>query len=317
MFFFFFDMDNKDKVKVFLESLLKTNKTYDYFVCWNNIFLQEFDIQLNAINSLIKIKEDELFKKKFYELLDLTPSVVSVFPYLTALSKKDREDLLEHGKPLEIIRDIKNIEQTDEIYFDKHHYDDVRKTKEKYYSFFCKMGLKKLFQDIIKNSTYDYVMGVLVGLDSNGRKNRGGKIFEQLCESPIEKICKEHHLLCLKQEPIKNLKKYKCEIPSGYGKKKADFLVINQAKHKAMNIEVNFYNGTGSKPEEIIDSYITRANSFRNSGNSFTLITDGYYCWNSAQNQIERGFSDIQNIINYSMLLNNFLEDIIKHELLS
>ena len=59
MFFFFFDMDNKDKVKVFLESLLKTNKTYDYFVCWNNVFLQEFDIELNAINSLIKIKEDD------------------------------------------------------------------------------------------------------------------------------------------------------------------------------------------------------------------------------------------------------------------
>ena len=54
MFFFFFDMDNKDKVKVFLDSLLKTNRTYDYFVCWNNVYLQEFDIELCSINSLIK-----------------------------------------------------------------------------------------------------------------------------------------------------------------------------------------------------------------------------------------------------------------------
>ena len=82
-----------------------------------------------------------------------------------------------------------------------------------------------------------------------------------------------------------------------------------------MNIEVNFYNGTGSKPEEIIDSYIYRANSFRESGNSFTLITDGFYCWNNATSQIERGFSEIKNVINYSMLLQNCLEDIISHEL--
>lgn len=309
-------MDNNDKVKVFLESLLKTNKTYDYFVHWNNVILQEFDIELNAINSLIKIKDDELFKEKFYRLLDITPSVVSVFPYLTALSKNDREDLLEQGKPLEIIRDKENIEQTDQFYFDEQHYDYVKKSKEKYYSFFCKMGLKELFQDIIKNNTHDYVMGVLVGLDTNGRKNRGGKFFEQLCEPQIEQICEKHNLIFIKQQSISIVKEYGCEVPKGYGKKKADFIVINQAKSKVMNIEVNFYNGTGSKPEEIIDSYINRANSFRNSGNSFTLITDGYYCWNNATNQIERGFEEIKNILNYSMLLHNNLEDIIMHELL-
>ncbi len=317
MFFFFFDMDNKDKVNIFLKSLLKTNKTYDYFVCWNNVFLQEFDIELNAINALIKIKEDASFRDKFYKLLDVTPSVVSVFPYLIALSKKDREDLLENGKPLDIIRDIKNIEQTDQFYFDNLHYDDIKQKKEIYYSFFCEMGLKKLFQDIIKNSTHDYVMGVLVGLDSNGRKNRGGKFFELLCEPQIDKICKNNNLILLKQQSISKIKEYGCEIPRGYGNKKADFIVINQAIKKAMNIEVNFYNGTGSKPEEIIDSYINRANSFRNSGNSFTLITDGYYCWNNATSQLERGFDEIKNVINYSMLIHNSLEEIITHELLS
>lgn len=315
MFFFFFDMDNKDKVKVFLDSLLKTNRTYDYFVCWNNVYLQEFDIELCSINSLINIQDDNLFKNTFFKLLDKTPSVVSVFPYLIALSKKDREDLLDYGKPLEIIRDKNNIEQTDSFYFDKNHYDDVKEAKEKYYSFFCNMGLKKLFQNIIKNSTRDYVMGVLVGLDSNGRKNRGGDFFEQICEVPIKAMCEKHGLIFLKQKKISIVKDYGCKVPEGLGKKKADFIIVNQDIKKAMNIEVNFYNGTGSKPEEIIDSYIYRANSFRESGNSFTLITDGFYCWNNATSQIERGFSEIKNVINYSMFLQNCLEDIISHEL--
>ncbi|MBB5226761.1 type II restriction endonuclease [Treponema ruminis] len=310
-------MDIQDKVNVFLDSLLPTNRTYDYFVCWNNVFLQEFDIELCSINSLINIKDDALFRNTFDKLLDKTPSVISVFPYLIALSKNERDGLLKKGEPLEIIKDKKKIEETDSFYFDEKHYEDVKKSKEKYYAFFCQMGLKTLFQKSIKNSTHDYIIGVLVGLDSNGRKNRGGTFFEQLCEGPIIEICNKYGLRFVKQKSISIIKKYGCIVPEGYGRKKADFIVINESISKAMNIEVNFYNGTGSKPEEIIDAYIHRANSFRNSGNAFTLITDGASCWNNAKPQIERGFSEINNIINYSMLLHNGLEDIIKHELLS
>lgn len=51
-----------------------------------------------------------------------------------------------------------------------------------YYDFFVKMGLKNLYQNIIEKSTLDYIAGVLVGMDSNGRKNRGGEAFELACQ---------------------------------------------------------------------------------------------------------------------------------------
>lgn len=37
------------------------------------------------------------------------------------------------------------------------------------------------------NNLYDYVTGVETGLDSNGRKNRGGHLMENLVESYIKK----------------------------------------------------------------------------------------------------------------------------------
>ena len=38
---------------------------------------------------------------------------------------------------------------------------------------------------LIINNLYDYVLGIEVGLDSNGRKNRGGHLMENLVEEYI------------------------------------------------------------------------------------------------------------------------------------
>lgn len=48
-------------------------------------------------------------------------------------------------------------------------------------------GLFDLLQNHIINNLVDYVTGVETGLDSNGRKNRGGHLMENLVEGYIEK----------------------------------------------------------------------------------------------------------------------------------
>ena len=77
-----------------------------------------------------------------------------------------------------------------------------------------------------------------------------------------------------------------------------------------MNIEVNFYSGTGSKPEEIIDSYINRQVDLRKNNIDFALITDGN-CWRGTTNQLQKGFRHLNYLINYKMLKNGVLEEII------
>lgn len=49
-----------------------------------------------------------------------------------------------------------------------------------------KTGLFDLIKNNIVGNLYDYVLGVEVGLDSNSRKNRSGKLMENLVEEHIK-----------------------------------------------------------------------------------------------------------------------------------
>ena len=48
--------------------------------------------------------------------------------------------------------------------------------------FMRKTGLFDLMENHIVNNLVDYVTGIETGLDSNGRKNRGGHLMENLVE---------------------------------------------------------------------------------------------------------------------------------------
>lgn len=59
---------------------------------------------------------------------------------------------------------------------------------EQYKVFMRKTGLFNLIENHIVNNLIDYALGVETGLDSNGRKNRGGHLMENLVEDFIKKI---------------------------------------------------------------------------------------------------------------------------------
>lgn len=91
--------------------------------------------------------------------------------------------------------------------------------------------------------------------------------------------------------------------------RKADFILIKGKK--VLNIEVNFYDGQGSKPEEIINSYKSRALDLKESNIEFMLITDGE-CWNNAKkSQLIVGFDNF-TILNSYMCIDKYLEIYLK-----
>ena len=61
---------------------------------------------------------------------------------------------------------------------------------------------------------------------------------------------------------------------------------------------------------EIIDSYINRQNDLLANGIDFALVTDGR-CWESATNQLEKGFRHLEYLLNFYMLKHGMLEEII------
>ena len=58
---------------------------------------------------------------------------------------------------------------------------------EQYKVFMRETGLFELLENHIVNNLVDYCLGVETGLDSNGRKNRGGHLMEDLAEAYIKK----------------------------------------------------------------------------------------------------------------------------------
>lgn len=59
-------------------------------------------------------------------------------------------------------------------------------TLEEYAGFMRKTGLFDLLSKQLVHSLVDYVTGVETGLDSNGRKNRGGHLMEDLVEKYLK-----------------------------------------------------------------------------------------------------------------------------------
>lgn len=298
----------EEKLHLFEEHLLETNRGFNFYVDWNNVIgLDCYTIELHALDSLIGRKED--FDYMFTTLLHRVPSVVKTFPFLFALSKAERESVTSGEGYLQVVGTEIDSEDLQQYTF--HAAESFTEEQvHSYLEFFEQMGLKHLFQNILERSTIDYVIGVLVGLDSNGRKNRGGIAFELACEPIIRDVCSHYEVEVITQKQFKTLQKAGITIDEDIANRKADFILTKGTK--CMNIEVNFYSGTGSKPEEIIDSYINRQADLHRNNIDFALITDGN-CWRGTTNQLQKGFRHLNYLMNYKMLKNGVLEEIIRN----
>ncbi len=310
----YIEMNKTELQKHFLEKLLDTNRGYDYYVNWNNVVeIEKYDVQIYALDCLLKCTDDEKFYNKFKTLLSTLPSVVEVFPYLFALSRDERQKVT-NDQELKIIKQDIDSSDYDSLLFngkkDSMSVDEI----DNYYTFFVSMGLKNLFQNLLDNSVHDYITGVLVGLDSNGRKNRGGSTFEQACEPFIRKLCEQHNLDILVQKKFKILEDmYGLKVSDAIKDRKTDFILVDKVNHKYMNIEVDFFNSNGSKPQEIINSYSDRQQELNEIGISFCLITDGK-CWEKASNQLKVGLNKIKYLMNYRLAKEGMLEEAIEKE---
>ncbi|HCW03642.1 MAG TPA: hypothetical protein DGK91_03320 [Clostridium sp.] len=69
--------------------MLVTNRGFNFYVNWDNMDVyKDFDIELHAMNSLVRCED---FDSTFKKLLKKLPTAAATFPYLFALSKSERE----------------------------------------------------------------------------------------------------------------------------------------------------------------------------------------------------------------------------------
>lgn len=306
----YLSMNKEELSEIFVRELLPTNRSFEFYVNWENIdSYKEFNIELNAMNCLVRT---ENFDVVFKELLKKLPTVISTFPLLFGLSKKEREETINGKNELIVVNEAIGENDYLEYNFDYSRLEKGLSEKEieKMLIFVEKMGVKKLLTNLLEKSLIDYVIGVLVGLDSNGRKNRGGQAFEIACEPIIKLLCEKYEIELYSQKQFKTLEKKGIKVTEDIKNRKADFILFKDGK--VLNIEVNFFNDSGSKPEEIIDSYINRQSDLKVNDFEFALITDGKKCWkNSDKSQLAKGFRNINYLMNFNLAKLGMLEEII------
>lgn len=273
---------------------LKTFKSsicdYAYYVDFKKVYenIDSIKVELNILNSLIGSKNIE---HDFEKLVANYPQVLKCIPILLAVRGREIYAIDGDGEYL--------------YNFYKSNY-----TIKEYVIFMQKTGLFDLIANHVINNLVDYVTGVEVGLDSNGRKNRGGHLMENLVEDYLIKaglVKGETYFKEMKLSAIE--KKWNIDLSGisnqGKAEKRFDF-VVKKGK-TIFAIETNFYTSGGSKLNETARSYKTIALEAKDiDGFAFVWFTDGLG-WKSARHNLEETFDVLDNTYCISDLENGVI----------
>lgn len=254
---------------------------YAYYTDFEKVYsnVDAIKVELNILNSLIGSKNIEA---DFESLLQRYPEVLRCIPIL--LAKRETE-----------------IEVTDRTGSYIYNFRRMNYTVDQYKIFMRETGLFSLLENHIIGSLVDYVTGVETGLDSNGRKNRGGHLMENLVEDFIHKAGFEKGKSYFKEMKIKEEERlFRLDLSaiSNHGKtvKRFDFVV--KTPEMVYGIETNFYGSNGSKLNETARSYKTIALEAADiPGFTFVWFTDGKG-WESARHNLEETFEVMPHIYN-------------------
>lgn len=287
-------------IAIFHKTIVDTNRGFKFFVDWQKVkdHVDRYKIELNILNTLIGSRE---FKNDLRTILRKYPEVLPAIPILIAIR--------DHR--LKVIRDFMD-DQKDYAEFDFSTRQMTPQEINGVVEFFEKTGLKDFFETISSKSIQDYVTGVEVGMDTHARKNRSGTAMELAIRPIVDEIISKHsnNYQLLFQKKFKDLGAFGINVPTPLQDRTADFLMLKN-RTKVINIEVNFYSGTGSKPQEIVDSYINRQRELAEYGLFFIWITDGNG-WKGQRNQISKGFQQVEYLLNLHFCRDGLLENILQ-----
>lgn len=268
---------------------------YGYYIDFEKVHknVDSVKVELNILNSLIGSKTIE---SDFEKLITVYPNVLKCIPLLLAVRANEIYAMDKDGAFT-------------------YTFNKQTLSKEQYKIFMRKTGLFDLLENHIISNLVDYATGVETGLDSNGRKNRGGHLMEDLVESFIQKagfVRGENYFKEMYIHQITNKWNVDLSAVSNQGKMEKRFDFVIKTPDMIYAIETNFYGGGGSKLNETARSYKTLATEVDTiDGFTFVWFTDGKG-WTSARHNLEETFDIMEHIYNIKDLENGIINEVFK-----
>ena len=264
--------------------------TYDYYIDFEKVVknVKEIKVELNILNSLIGSKNIE---EDFERIVSKYPDTLACVPLLLA------------------VRGYEIYAQDEEGAF-LYNFKKMNYSLEQYKVFMRKTGLFDMIANHLVNNLVDYALGIETGLDSNGRKNRGGHQMEDLVEKYIVAAGFIKDETYFKEMYIKDIEaKWGLDLSSlssdGKSTKRFDFVV--KTENMVYGIETNFYSGGGSKLNETARSYeLLSQHADAIDGFTFVWFTDGIG-WKSARGNLRETFEVMDTIYSIDDMEQNIM----------
>lgn len=274
---------------------------YGYYIDFEKVHknVDAIKVELNILNSLIGSKNIEA---DFENLMRKYPEVLKCIPLLLAVRANEIYCQDENGGHL-FQFDFGKFPPNSHAHYERYKY------------FMRETGLFDLLENHIVNNLVDYATGVETGLDSNGRKNRGGHLMEDLVESFIRKADFKKGVNYFKEmyiHQITDMWNIDLSAISNQGKMEKRFDFVVKTPSMIYGIETNFYGSGGSKLNETARSYKTLAwETEEIDGFTFVWFTDGKG-WTSARNNLEETFDVMGHIYNIKDLEDGIINEVFK-----
>ncbi len=274
---------------------------YGYYIDFDKVHrnVDNIKVELNMLNFLIGSK---CIEADFENLIRKYPEVLKCIPLLLAVRANEIYCQDENGGHLY------------KFDFGQYRFDD-KSYCEHYKYFMRETGLFDLLENHIVNNLVDYATGVETGLDSNGRKNRGGHLMENLVESYIVDAGFVKDQTYFKEMKIKDIEtKFHLDLSaiSNKGKTVKRFDFVIKTENMIYGIETNFYASSGSKLNETARSYKQISQEAQEIDNfTFVWFTDGNG-WLDARNNLEETFDVMQHIYNIKDLESGIISEVFK-----
>lgn len=258
---------------------------YGYYINFPKIHknVDAIKIELNILNALVGSQNIE---QEFDDLIAKYPETLKCIPILLAVRSNEIYAIDEDGEY-------------------NYNFSKINYSAEQYQVFMQKTGLFDLIANHIISNLVDYATGVETGLDSNGRKNRGGHLMENLVEGYIQKAGYVKGKDYFKEMNLSEIEsKWDIDLSaiSNQGKAEKRFDFVIKTDNNIYGIETNFYGSGGSKLNETARSYKTLTLEAKTiDGFKFAWFTDGKG-WNSARNNLEETFDVLDDVYNINDL---------------
>lgn len=268
---------------------------YKYYVDFDKVIrnVENMKVELNILNTLIGSKNIE---KEFGDIILRYPETLKCIPLLLAVRSSEIYAQDEDGAYM-------------------YNFHCMNYDIEQYKVFMRKTGLFEIIANHMVNNLVDYALGVETGLDSNGRKNRGGHLMEDLVEEYIVEAGFLKGINYFKEMYLDEVEsRWGIDLSAlsnnGRARKRFDFIVKTDSMIYA--IETNFYGGYGggSKLNETARSYkMLSQEADTVDGLTFVWFTDGT-AWRAARGNLRETFDVMENIFSIDDMENGIMNKI-------